>query len=178
MIPPSPQSVMRGAFPKLLELQLNGTLIDWPEMQWITAYMPQLSSVELGYNALSQLAEAVEPTPPSSAPLENVNLDGNSLTNWLNILPHLQTYPSYVGIQPCQFHSCHPPSSLARAVLSRNGLAVIPKLPDGTRQLPQLKHLSLTRNALDDWSSIDNLAVWCPNLEGLALIENPIVTGM
>ncbi|CAA7271583.1 unnamed protein product [Cyclocybe aegerita] len=91
---PANYDALTGAFQKLVEIQLNETLISWPEMQAITASMLVLQVVELGYNRLSRLSDDTSPrTPPNSA-VEVLNLDSNLLSDWSHICGSLKEYNS------------------------------------------------------------------------------------
>lgn len=71
-----------SAFLKLTELQLNGTLTNWSEMETIIQVMPSLRLVELGYNSLMDLSMSKH---PNKSRLEVVNLDGNELKQWVHV---------------------------------------------------------------------------------------------
>ncbi|KAJ7632998.1 hypothetical protein FB45DRAFT_914126 [Roridomyces roridus] len=138
------------AFSNLLQLRLNGTLITWPEVKQVTSVMPALRVVELGYNLISKLSSGGE-----SSALESINLDSNECNDWVHICDCFQHYPS-----------------LERIVLTSNKIDKIP--PPVTGRTLDVKHLSLSFNALGSWGDIDALSTWCPNLQTLTLIGNPL----
>jgi hypothetical protein len=65
----------------------------WAEMQIVTANMPKLNVVELGYNGLSTF-------PPSNSPvlatnvIRVLNLDGNQCDDWSHVCEALRAYPA------------------------------------------------------------------------------------
>ncbi|KAH8826871.1 CAP Gly-rich domain-containing protein [Flagelloscypha sp. PMI_526] len=148
--------LMRNGFPHLQELQLNGTLINWSEMQCLTAYMPTLHSIELGYNQLHTVSG--DQPPPQLAPLSSVNFDSNSLKDWVNVIGAIRQY-----------------TNVERLVLSSNCIDYIPNLHDDMVAVGHIKHLILAHNRLSDWECVDNLSTWCPNLESASFIGNPFL---
>ncbi|KAG6814569.1 hypothetical protein H0H92_000097 [Tricholoma furcatifolium] len=75
-------TAMGSAFLQLTELQLNGTMLPWSEMQKATAFMPRLESIEFGYNGLTQLYSG-DDLPPRNKTIRDINLDGNEF--WSDI---------------------------------------------------------------------------------------------
>jgi len=142
-----------SAFVKITELQLNGTLMSWREMQEVTALMPSLRLVEMGYNRLATL-----PSGPVNSAIQVINLDSNECHDWTHI-----------------YQATVPYTALQRLILSSNGITAITPCPDHQVQLQGLKHISLSFNRLDSWADIDALSRWCPALETLTLIGNPLV---
>lgn len=86
---------MIDAFKNLTELQLNGTLITWLEMQTAIADMPNLRLVEMGYNKLATLSP-LDNSLPTNGALQVINLDSNLCSDWVNVCESLQQYVSYV----------------------------------------------------------------------------------
>ncbi|KAJ6618857.1 hypothetical protein B0H10DRAFT_2217348 [Mycena sp. CBHHK59/15] len=150
--PRDPQR-MALAFNNLMELRLNGTLMTWEEMQQVTASMPVLCIVEMGYNFIEKLS-SVETNKGST--VETINLDSNNCRDWVHICESLRPY-----------------SSLDRLVLTSNKIDKITAPLAG--QCLRVKHLSLSFNRLESWNDIDALAAWCPTLDTLTLIGNPVV---
>ncbi|KAJ7681776.1 hypothetical protein B0H17DRAFT_1075669 [Mycena rosella] len=143
---------MTLAFSKLTELRLNGTLMTWKEMQQVTAAMPVLKIVEMGYDLINEVSS---PELLHGSTIETINLDSNNLRNWVDICDALRPY-----------------SSLDRVVLTSNKIDKIP--PVETKETLEVKHLSLSFNRLESWSDIDALSGWCPTLATLTLIGNPL----
>ncbi|KAJ7481176.1 hypothetical protein B0H11DRAFT_2157842 [Mycena galericulata] len=150
---PSDPRRMILAFSNLVELRLNGTLTTWKEMKQVTATMPVLRIVEMGYNLIDELSSG-EPVQVGSA-IETINLDSNDCHDWVHICDSLRPY-----------------SFLERIVLTSNKIANIPAPPIG--HTLGVKHLSLSFNHLESWSDIDALSAWCPALNTLTLIGNPL----
>jgi Leucine-rich repeat (LRR) protein len=61
--------------------------------------------------------------------------------------------------------------------LTANHIENITPFPDQNQQLQGLKHLSLSFNRLRFWPDVDALSLWCPALETLSLMGNPLVEG-
>ena len=77
-----------SAFVKLTDLQLNDTLTTWQEMQEVTAQMPNLRLVEMGYNRLTTLSSS----GPIDSKIQVINLDTNECRDWSNICQALKPY--------------------------------------------------------------------------------------
>lgn len=82
---------MTLAFSNLIELRLNGTLTTWKEMQQVTAAMPFLRIVELGYNLITELSPA---DLVQESAIETINLDSNNCHDWVHICESLGSYSS------------------------------------------------------------------------------------
>lgn len=157
LLPPSKMNVMESSFLRLTELQMNGTLVTWREMQIITAFMPQLRLVEMGYNQIDNLSSDPD-KPLSNSSIQVLNLDNNLCSDWIQICSSLQAY-----------------RLLGRVILTSNGIRVIP-FPNPTHmQLYGIKHLSLSSNFLSEWTDIDAVSLWFPALETLSLSGNPLM---
>ncbi|KAJ7149343.1 hypothetical protein C8R46DRAFT_1179791 [Mycena filopes] len=150
---PRDARAMALAFSNLIELRLNGTLITWREMQQVTASMPVLRIVEIGYNLIDDLTSSDDPFRTST--IQTLNLDTNECRDWIHICESLRSY-----------------SSIERVVLTSNKIDKIP--PPLTGQTLSVKHLSLSYNRLESWADIDALSAWCPKLNTLTLNGNPL----
>ncbi|KAJ3889458.1 hypothetical protein GG344DRAFT_51574 [Lentinula edodes] len=150
------RSKMSTSFQSLTELQLNGSLISWHEMQQVTSFMPRLVSVELGSNRLCELEfSAPVITHPQ---IRNINLEGNQCKVWTRICQSLSTY-----------------DQLERVILASNEIDFIPPPARNALALEKLKHISLSSNNLKSWNDLDALSIWCPSLTSLSVIGNPLV---
>ncbi|KAJ8088091.1 hypothetical protein PM082_013642 [Marasmius tenuissimus] len=144
---------MSNAFLSLYELQLNGTLMTWPEFQEIVLYLPRLRTAEMGYNNLSDLSSQ---TSPQSS-IESLNFDNNNLSDWSRLWDSLRSL-----------------THLDRIVFAFNRITRIP--PPGKDQIhSRLKHISLHSNRLESWGDIDALSAWFPSLLSLSIAGNPLV---
>ncbi|KAI0690587.1 hypothetical protein BC835DRAFT_173148 [Cytidiella melzeri] len=157
---PQDTTLFAAAFSTIQELQLSSTLTPWIDIQQLIRHMPCLTVIECGYNRLTTLPEA----PGNSVaftqvntPLRTVNFDGNELCIWKEVVAALRCY-----------------TNLERVVLSRNRVQRIDPL-GATAPFDQLRYLSLTSNGLKSWTDIDQLHPWCPALESLSLVGNPLV---
>ena len=80
-------------FERIVELQLNDTLVTWGEFRDVSSFMPRLQSVELGYNRLKSLsAKESKPIPP----IWCLNFDTNSLSDWAGMAFSLTEFVAYV----------------------------------------------------------------------------------
>ncbi|GLB34783.1 putative CAP_GLY [Lyophyllum shimeji] len=152
-------SVMKKAFLHLTELQLNGTLLTWLEMQTATAAMPNLRLIEMGYNSLTRLQTATDKHPSRNDTIQVINLDSNACSDWMNIRESLSHY-----------------TSLQRLMVTSNCIDTIPFPEDPQQGLRTVKHISLSYNKIDAWSNIDALSSWCPGLETLTMTGNPLTS--
>jgi len=83
------------AFPKLIELQLNGTLMTWSDAEKLVFVIPSLRLVEMGYNRLRRLSSSPALAKPG---IHVINLDGNELDDWPHICETFQPYRKYVYV--------------------------------------------------------------------------------
>lgn len=86
---------MESAFANLTELQLNGTMMSWSEMQNATAKMHKLEIIEFGYNSLTRLHTGDDILPVNKT-VRVINLDSNACSNWVHITESIRHYTSYV----------------------------------------------------------------------------------
>ncbi|KAF9013951.1 hypothetical protein BDQ17DRAFT_1386518 [Cyathus striatus] len=149
---PKQMGIMEASFSQLLELQLNGTLITWPEMQAVTVFMSKLNVVELGYNHLETLATDDVIRLANDSSIITFNLDSNACLDWNHVCDSISPY-------------MHVLSSLNHVILASNKISVIPFPTSHSHVLLQLRHLSLSHNLLKSWIDVDALASWCPKLE-------------
>jgi len=63
---------------------------------------------------------------------------------------------------------------LVRLVLSSNPLESVP-VPAGSHIPLKWTNLSLSYTRISEWSSIESLNLWCPELESLSLSGSPLV---
>jgi hypothetical protein len=65
-------------------------------MKLITACMPQLEVIEMGYNQLLRLA-ADKPSTSYNTTVHSLNLDTNVISDWAHICASLKEYQAYVA---------------------------------------------------------------------------------
>jgi tubulin-specific chaperone E len=105
LLPATDHRLVVDAFKSLTELQLNGTLMTWFEMQTAIAGMPNLRLVEMGYNKLATLS-TTDNSFPDNKVLQVINLDSNTCSDWVHVCKSLHQYPSYVvSFAPGYLHS-------------------------------------------------------------------------
>ncbi|KDQ10603.1 hypothetical protein BOTBODRAFT_57988 [Botryobasidium botryosum FD-172 SS1] len=144
--------------PTLQELRLNNTLTSWDELVFLSPIIPHLRHLQMGYNHLTKLCTTDRHREPLFPNLELLNLEGNMLDSWKDIMMAL----------PSLF------PKLDHLVLTSNQIAAVPS-PDLLEQdLPILRQLSLTENLIDSWRSANALYAWLPQLEHLRITQNPI----
>jgi len=95
---------LTNAFPRLKEIQLNDTRLTWTNMKSITACMPQLEAIEMGYNQLSRFTDATSSTSYNTT-VNFLNLDTNLISDWVHLCVSLKEYPSYVTLSMLLTHS-------------------------------------------------------------------------
>jgi Leucine-rich repeat (LRR) protein len=161
------------AFPKLTELQLNGTLMSWSDAEELVFVIPSLRLVEMGYNRLQRLSSS--PALAKSS-IHVINLDGNELDDWPHICETFQPYRKYVHVSDIISYM-NLLLSLGRLILSSNRIRTIPPVSEASPLLLGIKHLALSFNDLRTWRDIDSLSQWCPTLETLSLRGNHLVEG-
>lgn len=157
LVMPSNFDLLTDAFPRLKEIQLNDTRLTWTDMKSITACMPQLEAIEMGYNQLSRLA-ADKLSTSYNTTLHSLNLDTNIISDWTHVCASLKEY-----------------QVLQRVVLTANSIENIPFPENNLDTLPGVKYLSLSDNRIGGWASVDALSCWFPALETLTFVGNPLV---
>jgi Leucine-rich repeat (LRR) protein len=141
-------------------------------MQDVTAVMPNLRLVEIGYNNLSRLSVLDNP-PANESTIQTINLDSNECHDWVHICGSVGPYNSLVNSFQLG-HEFRSISSLQRLILASNWIETIPLPEDHQLPLQGLKHISLSFNRLQAWCDFDALSRWCPALETLTVSGNPI----
>ena len=94
--PPFNLKLGTDAFSRLIELQLNGTLMSWQAIMDVIALMPRLQRLESGYNRLQNLSPVPQDSPEPV--LTTLNFDSNQLSNWAETCQALVTFPK------CSYH--------------------------------------------------------------------------
>ncbi|GAA5901639.1 hypothetical protein JCM6882_006030 [Rhodosporidiobolus microsporus] len=161
------------SFTRLTSLQLNSTLLSWSELRNFASSLSNLVELQFGFNRLRALRAVPDSSPrapfTSTAPilprLERLNLEGNELDVWEDIIEELASLPSLIEL-----------------ILAGNRFSSFTFPPtSSSAALRQLRHISLSDNLLSSWStSIDVLAASAssvlPSLTSLRLSGNPIVS--
>ncbi|KAK0211164.1 hypothetical protein DFS33DRAFT_1252202 [Desarmillaria ectypa] len=155
---PRDAAKMSSAFMRVTDLQLNDTLTSWDQMLEIVRFMPKLQQVEMGYNRLMRISKGLETASPTVT-IQSINLDSNSLSDWIHIMG-------------CLGSSC---TLLTTIILTSNDIKEIPFPTEHQPRSPAIRSVSLSANGLKSWRDIDALAAWCPGLETLYILGNPLV---
>lgn len=83
--------VPKNSFLALRDLRLDGTMITWPEVRFLTARMPVLENLQLGANQLTTLGRSS--SEPSMKRLRQLNLADNQLSDWTMLMASLRDCP-------------------------------------------------------------------------------------
>ncbi|TFK30063.1 outer arm dynein light chain 1 [Coprinopsis marcescibilis] len=150
-------SFMASHFDNLTELEINDTLLGWPNIQEIVGFMPCLQSLEAGFNHLQNLGGAGGTATRMVHPaLRSLNLDTNELSDWVEIM---QTFGPIPLLEKLNFSS--------------NQLKDIPPPTQGSG-ISYLRFLSLSANSIASWNDVENLSRWCTGIQNISLRDNPI----
>lgn len=97
--PSDSASIIPSAFLRITELQLNGTMMTWGEMQDAISTMPCLQLVEMGYNRISHLSGTPHLSSSGApSPLRTINLDSNECDDWPRVCAAMKcSYAGYVS---------------------------------------------------------------------------------
>ncbi|KAK4705944.1 tubulin-specific chaperone E, partial [Phenoliferia sp. Uapishka_3] len=136
------------SFSRLIELQLNKTLVTWAEVLLLSPSLPSLVVLQLGTNNIADLATPISAPLDTFLNLETLNLAENLLSRWDEITSALASLPR-----------------LSRLILSSNAITSLVHTTSPT--LNTLRHLSLSQNAITSWKDINALAS-IPKLDSLA----------
>ncbi|KAH7343296.1 hypothetical protein B0J17DRAFT_641814 [Rhizoctonia solani] len=152
-------------FPKLTHLHLNSTMINWAEACEVLIYLPGLQELQLGYNQLEHLRPSSRISALEALPnLTTLNLDSNSLGNWVSSMS-----------------SCSSVPQLRSLIIPSNGITAIPRRADtSTIKEPTLAlhYLAIADNPISNWSDVDSLVTWFPELRELVISLEPLASGI
>ncbi|CEH12136.1 Beta-tubulin folding cofactor E [Ceraceosorus bombacis] len=138
--------VLQGAFDKVTDLRLDGTLIGWSEILFLSKHFPSLETLQIGSNALDRLSPSgdvqslLDPPHQAFPHLRQLNLSSNNLGCWSDIYQTLRDLPA-----------------LQRLYLSDNRIGRIAVPPDFGAGFPTLQHLTLTDNPVNEWRDLEAL---------------------
>ncbi|KAG9014067.1 hypothetical protein FRB94_000265 [Tulasnella sp. JGI-2019a] len=142
---------------RLEELQLNNTGISVAQVHVLGSVFPLLKHLEIGSCGLESLGW------PSAAHafmrLETLNLESNRISRLEDLLRTARAL-----------------NALKNLILTDNAIIDI-TWPSASDLLAacNLEYLSLIRNNIHAWSSIDSLSAWLPGLKSLSIQGTPIV---
>ena len=154
----------------------------------IAPSFPSLRSVELGLCQLQNL-EATSPNLVGTAEkplfplLESLNFDTNNLSDWVGVCRGVKIFLRCVMSSrwrltfPIKQIYSHLDDRLSRLILISNAISTISPLAASPLNSPLLSvtSLSLQSNHISQWSDVDNLHEWLPNLENLGMADNPVL---
>lgn len=155
-------------------------MLSWSNLTLLLSRMPELHYLELGYNRLRFLGTAHLSQTLSLSKLEVLNLDGNELEDWLDVMTSVAPFPrsAYLTYVPVQFpDGFYIVVRLGRIILTSNNILAIP-LPQKPNINRILRHIGLSSNRLERWCDIDALCAWFPDLQTLSISGNPLVDGV
>jgi len=153
---PSSPDKLKGAFPKLRSLVLNSCAISsWSKITFVDNHMPWLEEIFLCHNGITVLTEDSNLITGFQS-LQLVNLEGNHLTEWKEIMK-LSKLPL-----------------MNRIIVNDNQIPSI-EPPTDASEFPWLKSLSITHNRISDWKSVDALNGY-QRLDTLRFMTNPVLS--
>ncbi|PWN42338.1 RNI-like protein [Ceraceosorus guamensis] len=162
--------VLQGAFDKVTDLRLDGTLIGWSEILFLSKYFPSLETLQIGSNALDRLSppgdvqNLLDPPHQAFAHLRQLNLSNNNLGCWSDIYQALMDLPM-----------------LERLYLSDNRIGRIAVPPNLCAGFPALQHITLNDNPVNEWSdleALDDCVRWAPQHEDAAAKVDQTLRGL
>ncbi|KAG8734223.1 hypothetical protein FRC11_008124 [Ceratobasidium sp. 423] len=152
-------------FPKLTHLRLNSTMINWAEACEVLVYFPNLQDLQLGCNQLKHLGPSSSIDTSEALPsLTTLNLDSNFLSDWVSTMVACSSVPE-----------------LRNLMIPSNAIAAIPRRVDTpTTREPtlSLSYLAITDNPISNWSDVDSLMTWLPELRELSISLEPLASGI
>ncbi|CAI6003409.1 unnamed protein product [Closterium sp. NIES-64] len=163
--PPPPPALSVSPLAALRKLGLSNTRVTWAQVEELSRQLPLLETLVLIKNEISGLRPS-SGADASRAPLDclqhltYLDLSDNRIADWAQV--------SFLSALP----------SLKWLLLSGNQITNIPGndgSPANASTFHNLHHLSLADNNISQWSSIDALAITCPNLKELVLSHKPYV---
>lgn len=87
---------VHSSFLNLEELRINQTLSNWNEIITLVCAMPKLKHLESGRNRMKSLGSGIANTLRSAAMLKTLNLDENSLQDWIDIMSSTSNFAGSV----------------------------------------------------------------------------------
>ncbi|CAE6451245.1 unnamed protein product [Rhizoctonia solani] len=152
-------------FPKLTHLRLNSTMINWAEACEVLVYLPNLQDLQLGCNQLKHLDPSSSIGTSEALPsLTTLNLDSNFLSNWVSNMVACSSVPQ-----------------LRNLMIPSNAIPAIPRRADTptTEKLTlSLHYLAIADNPISNWSDVDSLVTWFPELRELSISLEPLASGI
>lgn len=149
-LPSDDNADMTKAFNELQTLFMGRMGYDWSDCQAVLNFMPKLQVLHVYENKITEIKGIGQVTN-----LTEINLTGNPLNTWENILP-LSTLPK---LQKMALNRC----SIEKIDLNKEGIG-----------FPALNCLQISENKLTQWQSIFCLN-FLPMLKELKYKDNPIV---
>ncbi|XP_071512101.1 tubulin-specific chaperone E-like [Diadema antillarum] len=154
---PNDLSSLSSAFCAVEELFINRCNITWPELLKIARMLPKLKKVHACFNRISHLTR---PEDGIFQDLDLLNLEGNQVTSWQDVL-QLGHLP---GLQVLILNANNIPSVHFDDATSA----------EKTQLFTSLKSLSLHNNQIASWQSVNEMNK-LQRLEELNLKRNPVV---
>ena len=152
-LPDDPFSLC-SAFPRVKTIYLNSMGYEWDEVLRCTEMLPVLKELHVCFNCIERL----DTLTPSIENLTLLNLEGNHLSDWSSVL-------KLGGL-----------AKLEMLILNDTGLvnvAFTGEVGSPTEQFASLNSLSLSRNRIANWTSINELNR-LKSLTNLTITEIPL----
>ncbi|CAI5509390.1 unnamed protein product [Closterium sp. Naga37s-1] len=162
---PPPLALSVSPLARLKKLGLSNTRVTWAQVEELSRQLPLLETLVLIRNEIAEL-RPIGGADVGRAPLDclqhltYLDLSSNRIADWAQV--------SFLSALP----------SLKWLLLTGNRITNIPGTDDkaaNASSFHNLHHLSLADNNISHWSSIDALAITCPNLKDLVLSHKPYV---
>ncbi|KAK9512384.1 hypothetical protein O3M35_000827 [Rhynocoris fuscipes] len=190
-----PDSLLEGGFPRLKNLILNGTYIDWASVRKLVTQLPSLEELHLSLNGYSyvELEDLEKDTHVVHSGVKTLYFTDNTISSWREVSKLGQAFPSLscLVLADCPITSLDvtsPSSSPDRGNTRNNEGAAYNRtesecesstgnVDSAHHHFRSLRFLNLNNTLLSTWDDIDRLACF-PMLEhlkihGLPLFEYP-----
>ncbi|CAE7095403.1 unnamed protein product [Rhizoctonia solani] len=139
-------------------------MTSWAEACEVLVYFPDLQDFQLGHNQLEHLHPSSRISTSEALPnLTTLNLDSNILSDWV-----------------ANMVSCSLIPQLRNLIMPSNAITTIPRRVDTqTTKEPTLAvhYLAIPGNPISNWSSVDSLVTWFPELRELSISLEPLAAG-
>ncbi|XP_014284968.1 tubulin-specific chaperone cofactor E-like protein isoform X1 [Halyomorpha halys] len=178
--------LLSDCFPRLKNLILNGTYIDWPSVRKLLTYLPNLEELHLSLNGysyveLEELEDGVSGIHPG---VKSLYFTDNTISSWREVCKLGIAFPNLHSLilADCPINSLDvtSPDSTPERQYSRTESeceSATSSTISPHHTFRNLKFLNLNNTLLSSWEDIDRLACF-PNLahlriHGLPLFEYP-----
>eukprot|EP00736_Rhodelphis_marinus_P011196 Rmarinus@m.30226 len=166
LLPPLSQSPELHGFENLRMLVLNGCKLSWDQACHVLSCTSNLEELYLSQNDISHLS-----TPTSIQPFQSLKtlcLDENAIADWAEVMK-LSALPALQKL----LLSDNAIQSVSYPVTESSPVEVQDGATEASSPFSQLKFLSLNRNRISAWESVDALNAF-PSLSSVRFQDNPL----